>query len=224
MRTRARRWLLQPPGEPAERSISHDKTGQFHGTSGAQTGAMRWLCSVVLASFTALGCDRGSDPEPMATMMETPDAALPEGTGVIPKQLTCEDELESFRGHIPACSAETRGCVEACAGDDACVAECIEADTTPPATAPNGLILDCTLCISWQTVVCVEQAGCQEQASALSCCRDSLCRDAEDIGACSATMCADERFAYSDCLSARALHCIQASTAGDFEPCFAEAP
>ena len=49
----------------------------------------------------------------------------------------------------------------------------------------------------------------------------SLCADAEDVGTCSAEMCAAERLDYSSCLSSRALHCIRASTVGDFEPCFA---
>src|SRR5690606_19336126 len=115
-----------------------------------------------------------------------------------------------------------RQCVDACGMDDACVQECIDADTTLPSTAPNSLILDCKLCISWQTVYCLEQAGCQAEASALSCCRSTRCADADEAGRCSALECAPERDAYSRCLSSRALHCIRASTAFDCATCFAE--
>jgi hypothetical protein len=100
---------------------------------------------------------------------------------------------------LPRCKAETKGCLEACAGQpdkDACERVCFSAE---PAPAPGDPGVTCENCLLLQSIAYAETSGCGPLASEGFCCIIAQCPTFDQ--ACIAEKCAVETESMFYCIA-----------------------
>lgn len=128
----------------------------------------------------------------------TADAAVePEG---------CRDPLTALPSQVlPRCAPSTLTAVRECTFPPTaqehvtCVTDGLDADTTAPFTqTANGqtISLDCSGCVNYMQIVCMQEIGCQTEVSDFLCCTAACTTDQ-----CVQENCLDENEALIECAS-----------------------
>ncbi len=181
------------------------------------------LCFALVAcgdsTVTPTPTDAASDLAPDARADAAPDA-MDRGT--------CDNPVAPYPAALaPRCMASTAACIARCAGMGsmalACQSACARADTTPSVTTPvmggGSLTLNCSSCVTFISLRCMEVAGCTAQSYDYRCCAAARCAGSSDP-TCASTMCANELRALLTCAPVDCLNYLGA----EFRLCYERAP
>ncbi len=88
---------------------------------------------------------------------------------------------------LPRCSSATLTCLMGCE-DVACQDACTAMDTTAGVDVGGGTVLDCDLCINYQSNACIGNEGCETEWGGLFCCLEANACDDISCPACTAQL------------------------------------